>query len=160
MNTVKCFILACMLFVMFGCGKGTPGVQDPSTKQYVQYFERFSGHSAALVNVNIVDVIPDGQNEPGVVGLCDHNNATVSLLRTFWENVDAGYKRNLVMHELGHCVLGYVHNDTYVNGCPTTYMSSYLISDTCWDSIEGKDMFSDMVTVNHNMQPNSYMCGE
>jgi hypothetical protein len=71
----------------------------------------------------------------GQVGICYleyGKGESVYILRSHWEESTELGKKAVLFHELGHCLLGRDHNDDkYKDGCPKSFMSTYIPSDKC-----------------------------
>lgn len=94
---------------------------------YTKYFE----DAAKLYNVkinmnNLVVGFVDSYPIKGWVGLCETGKGVtkyVSFHKAYFDSRSPEVKYALVLHELGHCVLGKKHVDGYLkNNCPKSIM--------------------------------------
>jgi hypothetical protein len=60
----------------------------------------------------------------------------IILNKNFFYGLDSTEKLELVMHELGHCDLGYEHNSkpALIDGCPYSIMNAYLFNSSCFNA--------------------------
>lgn len=117
---------------------GQPPYQDARVMVYVHEFEKLYDVKADSLNIRLVkgDLLP---NDPGVVGLCVMNADKVFFREDFFGIADYTVKKLLVFHELGHCLLGREHkDDIYPDGCPKSIMSTFLISEACFELHQGE----------------------
>lgn len=109
MNKLKYLIL--LTFLLTGCG---PKLELGDFKSYVTSFEAESlirGQSIHITNLKI----QFGFLPSNLLGLCNVNNLATPLITInpdLWTNMDDTQKEQVVYHELGHCVLHRVHNNS------------------------------------------------
>lgn len=129
MGMGRSWLVACVLLAS-SCACGV----DPSTPKpnapadvgpIVAEFERAWGRDV-YVPLRIVDTDTIARLTPvaHALGVCtaDDNGALILIDETWWARLGPEERWALVMHELGHCVLGRVHNDAEVAGCPESVM--------------------------------------
>ena len=142
-----------LLFV--GCGSGVaalePGpepsivatppanyVEPPSAQHsveveaYIKEFEALYNRSTNRTTILLVE--HDPIFDSGVIaGACNaYGKAEIILNKVLWETFSVERRRNLLFHELGHCLFRRPHKDDYyLDGCPKSHMSTYLIVDGC-----------------------------
>lgn len=122
------FTTACLLnyLIFAGAVYKKPDI-DSELASYVQYFE----DAAKTYNVDItiknlsvsfVESFP----VQGWVGLCESGKGItkyVSIHREYFEKAPPEVKYALVIHELGHCVVGKSHVEGYMSdNCPKSVM--------------------------------------
>lgn len=79
-----------------------------------------------------------GAYRPSTVGYCTPENKAIYLRKSTWETGSFLFKRALVYHELGHCVLGLPHKEGI------SLMNSKILPDYIYEKIWFalvKDMF-------------------
>lgn len=129
-------ILASSLFLIAACG--APPTQSAELIPYIQQFnDQYGAYYVNGFNIDIqvveaLDNVPPADPKASivVVGECIGNR--VQILRKTWSLLSDIQHKSLVFHELGHCVFKRVHiNTEYPDGCPTSIMSTLLMSDRC-----------------------------
>jgi hypothetical protein len=112
---------------------GNIGFQVDDVKPYVRSFEEHLGES---VDVDIFF----GDLEYGTVGACYYIfiREVVIVDQKWWRYASPTSRKQLIYHELGHCVLDKDHVDEIMhgNGCPVSLMHSYVVSDSCFNEHE------------------------
>jgi hypothetical protein len=68
------------------------------------------------------------------IAVCFLNYKEIVISLEKWNRYDAIGKKNILYHELGHCLLGYSHrNEMYPNdGCPKSIMNFQLLDNMCY----------------------------
>jgi hypothetical protein len=100
---------------------------ESELKTYVDYFEDAAKLYGVKVNMNnlVVDFV-DSYPIQNWVGLCQSGTGVskfVTVKRAYFKSAPTEVKYTLIMHELGHCVLGRSHVEGYLqNSCPKSLM--------------------------------------
>lgn len=116
------------LLSLTACGrpKNTPA-------EFKEYYDRFK--KVFKVDPSNVEIVfKDSLDNIGgsVVGAC-YGNDYIEIDKEFWDESSDEGREKLVFHELGHCALGFDHNDAIrPDGCHESMMHSYLDSDSCY----------------------------
>jgi hypothetical protein len=110
---------------------GSPQYHAPEAVPYILQFEQMYNKDVSTIKVEIED---KGFTNDRTLAYCVSTGSIV--IRPFaWNAMSSVSKRSLVFHELGHCVLNRKHNDDlYPDGCPKSIMSTYLVTDFCFNS--------------------------
>lgn len=120
----------CWLLLLCACGRAP--VQDPAFIPYLIAFEeqyRGFGVTTTTIDIEFYPTLAK-QNE---LGECELHQDKIEISRQYWSNLSDISKQNLIYHELGHCIFNRVHVDTtYLDGCPTSIMNTYLLTDNCF----------------------------
>lgn len=89
---------------------GNKGSIDPAFSSYISDFEAKVG-----VAVSDLDMRFNALKAP-YLGVCIHKTTTneVQIDPAAWDRMEDPGRESLIFHELGHCVLGLSHNDTFV----------------------------------------------
>lgn len=105
---------------------------NPVFKPYIQEFNEYYG-LPTWVPVGFATL------EEGIAGTCWTTtvagvvlNAYVEIDSEYWFTISELQKRHLIMHELGHCVLG--RDDIPLNSvevCPSSFMTAQVMQDFC-----------------------------
>lgn len=125
---MKRALLLCALLP--ACGSQEVPVSRPATvpvalNEYVWRFEQEWGHQVTGVDVRFV---PDVQQLPGAdertIGQCSpfFDFMQVSLDAAWWKDASADCREVLIFHELSHCALGRGHDETMIDGRPSSVM--------------------------------------
>lgn len=131
-NLNRGLVGAFILFPLFvSCGKndllnmqGEPKKQE-TEKVFLNYVKNFED-----VNGKIKTSIIFGNLESPRVGVCKKwNNSSyreIQIDREYWNNASELSRKQLILHELGHCELNREHEDSFLSdNCPTSVMRSY-----------------------------------
>lgn len=121
---------------------------DPEFIPYIQDFEYYYGQDVSIP-------IGFGDEKEGIAGTChyrwDHGRIVGDFImvdRGYWPKMTFIQQKNLIFHELGHCVLGRDHVpwNNGVMACPSSFMYEAVMSDYClqtnWD-LYIKEMFGE-----------------
>lgn len=120
-------LLAAILSVLAGCA--TTGDNDnqiiynPVQLEESGSYLRLFRAEAEKRNINInyeglrvyfVDKFHPRMEEMGVIGLCDFQSdkQIVYIRRPSWNSYDSMQREMLIFHEIGHCLLGQVHDQS------------------------------------------------
>lgn len=105
-----------IVLIIGGCGKKLPqpkGYIDPEFIEIVRHFE-------ATYNVKVYVSLEFAESlEDSSVGVC-HSFQTnspsnwIEIKKGYWDNINYYAKEQLIFHELGHCVFGYGHDESYI----------------------------------------------
>lgn len=101
-----------ILSILIGCGTGFQSAHyqyiDPKFDSYVQTFEtRYN------IAVDVTIVFKDIADED-VAGQCwyyTNRPRVIEIDTPYWEEITEPGREQLIMHELGHCVLDLDHDD-------------------------------------------------
>lgn len=114
--------------------------QDYRVAQYLTDFENtYPAYTTACIPVIFKDathfapyvVAQCYTNVPYVVAPC-HTNGVIEVNQDRWDSFSVERQRNMIWHELGHCLLRRPHLEgTYPDGCPISIMAAILIKDGC-----------------------------
>lgn len=70
-----------------------------------------------------------GELKEGIAGTCWILNRKIIIDKDVWDRSDFYSRKELLYHELGHCVLLRMHNNsTFQNGCPKSIMYDTMFS--------------------------------
>jgi|GEM_PF-6063841 hypothetical protein len=81
---------------------------SPFVEEYIQNLHRF-GLDRYIGKVRETE-IQFADLDEGTAGVCYYLINRVEIDRRFWEKAKLYHKDELIMHELGHCVLNYEHD--------------------------------------------------
>jgi hypothetical protein len=107
-------VIAFLALLGSGCGK-PPREVDPRLKPYVTYLEKeASARNVQLDDADIaLELKTDEEIGKGTQASCgsdpakkDWNKKVMYIRQKFWDVANAGDKEALVLHELGHCLVG------------------------------------------------------
>jgi hypothetical protein len=118
--------------------------RDALTGEFDAYIAVFEKQYGATANINIrFEALP-----VGVVGYCYQKEGLITVDYNWWRDMSEGQRLEVILHELGHCLLDRRHNtDEDIiptiaeNGeairCPYSLMypsvSSYKQQELCFD---------------------------
>ena len=139
MKPISLFFIGCLLFSSVACKKEkkaniiSGGIQrtDERLETYIETFVEYhvvaSGQEPDLTGISVVFSDTMASNQ---LGSCTMNTGLVKINRSLWAVLGAGSREELIFHELGHCVLGRLHDNTLVNGVPASIMNAYHLGTT------------------------------
>lgn len=84
---------------------------DPAFDTYVKIFEELYGQPVDQVGLGFM-ILPSPQ--VGVCKVWSNGRKEIFIDPQNWESADENSKTGLILHELGHCVLGRQHVDSMV----------------------------------------------
>lgn len=112
---MKNFILLILALIVTGCGKATI---DPAFQSYYDDFKKLMNDQKVIGNTAVtIEFGTPTAGDTGIAGQCQTfflGINTIVIDRTGWEQASSDAQRVLIYHELGHCVLGRVHDTTMV----------------------------------------------
>lgn len=128
---MKHLSLLLILTVTVACGKPKTKTDSPITPcgsqcaGYITEFESrnlMAGGSPNPTNLQVL-LVDDLANN--ILGTCTMGAAFVKINRSLWVQLNKAHREELIFHELGHCVLGRLHNNTMNGTYPESLMHSY-----------------------------------
>lgn len=125
-----------LAFALQGCALhyGAPAYHVPAVKGYVDGFEAFYKRDVSRISITFGDKLPKD-----AVGVC-YGRTDVVLENAYWGRATDLQRKALVWHELGHCAMGWGHDDTIeANQCPSSFMYPFVMGDYCL-----ADIFNEM----------------
>lgn len=148
-------ILSSILFISCGMPKEKNALMfstsDPYFDKYKQEFShehlRFKqyGIDTTKVNINFVEEVPSPNNEDWI-GVCVQQGSKREILikrsayfnKNMKENALKFYRKSLLFHELGHCLINRGHNDSQIGFVPISLMNPRIVNGSLvsqyWDS--------------------------
>jgi hypothetical protein len=113
---MKTLALILTLLVLTACGKTQYHI-NPEFTQYTATFTQLT-HFATPLDIDF------GLTTPTLDGLCtiEDGKRSISINEPHWLKMNPGAKEQLMLHELGHCVLGLKHDDTLIDTKPASIM--------------------------------------
>lgn len=139
--------LIALILMLSSCGSGptdvagnpilrtNPEVPAPRVAQDYRaapYLAEFESTYPVYTTANVPVIFePASAFALNVVGYC-FSSGRITINQDRWDSFSAERQRNLIWHELGHCLLRRAHSDeTYADGCPKSIMHTHLIEDGC-----------------------------
>ena len=92
-------------------------------KPHVAVFEKHYGKKLKGIGIKFEDLSSEGT----AVGICYLLTGNIGIDKSYWEYADDLEREQLILHELGHCVLGLSHNTEMTGSCPESLMYPSLI---------------------------------
>ena len=115
------YIKYLILFILIGCGADKLDFPEFSTDEdYSFYLNQFKDDYYRFTGVEINQEVPlhltdTALNETNSPGQCLSFKRSkfvyVSINKARWDTMSDNYKKTLVYHELGHCLLGLEHGE-------------------------------------------------
>lgn len=148
---MRVFLSLFLSLFLFSCGEHRKRVFiDPELKQFTDSFllaAKIRGQEITFSNIIIrLDDLSKyssdssriggcfyNRSSKGFSGLDDYDDANIVIIdsKFFYNPAITDYNRRDVMfHELGHCVLGRKHDTRNYKGVPSSLMNPYLVSLT------------------------------
>lgn len=104
---------------------------DEQVKPYAQKFSYLTGK-----DVNLAIGFSEELFNSKFTAICVEISGVkrIYIEPSNWDRSTKEEQEALVMHELGHCVLGLEHNDTRLyDACPASIMSEKTPNQKCWE---------------------------
>lgn len=121
MEVMKFFGYIMSSFIL-GCGLTQKSVHR-EINPYVVLWENEMGVSARVTSISFGDV-------KDAAGVCNYLTRDIVINRDIWNRSGYFSRKNLIYHELGHCVLYKRHNnDRFPDGCPKSIMLDSMFED-------------------------------
>lgn len=120
-----------MVLILIGCAGSrheNTVSYDPQFETYIQDFNQI--HKIDDLSVILSEDLPDLRL--GVCNKIPDKTPEITIRRSYWMAVDTWGKRALLFHELGHCVLNLLHNDTKPGIMNTTALQSSQYNETTY----------------------------
>lgn len=113
---MKKLLLLSLLFTI-GCQEQLPPPKGTFEPEFIEYITEFENYYKVKVNVSIQFTDDISGNTVGVCHIFTNNNPSnwIEIDKSYWEGLDYYGKQQLIYHELGHCVFGYGHDESFVN---------------------------------------------
>ncbi len=128
MKTLIVFLL------LIGCSRPLPHPKHYSAPAELQpYITEFIEDSIKYGKPQTVDnlVIVFDSMSTDIGGTCTPNGRDTPVIRVnsvVWPRMPETYRRIVLLHELGHCILHREHKDTYAAfGAPASIMNTWII---------------------------------
>lgn len=123
-----------------GCSEKKPARETGEFESYVQRFEELAkenGHPVEVADIRIAKGEPNPDND-AVLGECNKGSdhpPEIIVDEGYWESANETEREILMMHELGHCVLGRTHKDDWNEDedRPDSLMSTFNLNDHLYD---------------------------
>lgn len=118
------------VLILSACGVEQPVNINTEVSPFVELFE--SRHKKP-VNISITLV----ELEEGVLGTCTMYSSGlryIELSTRYWKSLSYNAREQLVLHELGHCILNRQHNVYLTNFRPVSIMYPYGFGESSWYS--------------------------
>lgn len=137
------FSLLVFALVFSACGKAPAESSAPvlSLGSYSDYVTRFENASKAagkpvtVTNLVIQEGKMESPYENGACTVTEGQPPTITIKASAWALLTEPEREELIFHELGHCVLGRVHNSTMDgSGDPVSLMNPYPIGPVTYSS--------------------------
>ncbi len=119
----------CLLIV--SCAAPHPVTEFGEFERYVAVFEHKSMMEGKPHYVDNL-IIEFGPMDPPTVGICMTGgsiNPTIHIKKEYWDVISETSRLNLMLHEMGHCVLDRDHNITMISGRPMSIMYPNMFPD-------------------------------
>lgn len=83
------------------------------------------------------ETMPDGstKSELATCSLAFGSAPLIQVKKSYFVNASEWHKREIMFHELGHCILGLDHNDKLVNGKTVSIMNSVTQGDAVYNAM-------------------------
>lgn len=108
-------------------------------------------YSKKIVPINFTE-LTYSENGIGTVGTCRYYTSgkrEILIDPNFWASASEARRAALIFHELGHCVLNRLHNDTVDSRGPVSIMHTYLLDADIFEDHYGSyvtELFTRTVT--------------
>jgi len=125
------------LLTLSSCGSANYSIKG--FESYVEEFHAQASKYNKAIDLAHLDIsFGDTQSAgPEVIGLCytyeSSEDKDIVINKEFWNDATELQRKELMFHEMGHCLLDLDHDDSIVNppGRPKSIMNSHMIA-TYW----------------------------
>lgn len=116
-------ILAMLPIFGLSCARPSDQLIPIDVVPHIQSFEVTLNIEVHDVDIVFVDKLPN----PGMMGFCTLPAKKIYLSRQWWAHLPQETKESLIWHELGHCKLGIMHDDSEdEQGRANSLMHTYM----------------------------------
>lgn len=155
-----------LTFLLFSCGEEKPIINRSGV--YPEYYENFDLEFRQIVmefetdaaknftsydasNVKSIKMVGDklswidDEANKTAVGICYYRMdgvGEIQIKSSHWEKISYAEKKQMLYHELGHCVMNLDHDDKFYQwpcGNARSIMNSYVLNkemiDRCWSDM-------------------------
>ena len=118
-----------LVLVLSSCQPFTVHNINPEFRDNVQLFESLY-NIKVNVSIRFSDNLSSNVNGKCKAFVPNYAGNIIEINSSFWDNSNFYGRQQVLLHELGHCVLGLKHRDTMLNGIPTSIMNSYSFGNS------------------------------
>lgn len=120
-----------LLLLLGGCARGNHHDIVGIDSTFQPYYDSFGATYGIYVGVPIgfmtLAAPMDGQCRTYNDGY-----RQIAIDPTYWQSASEADRKNVIWHELGHCLFNRLHNRlTLSDGCPKSIMNPYTFGDPC-----------------------------
>ena len=103
---------------------------DPVLEPYYQEYLYYTKRKRSNIIIKFGTLIKDEGDR--AVGVCNYLFKEITIDKGYWKNASEIKRKALVWHELGHCDLFLLHNNSmFGDMCPKSVMNSFIPSEWC-----------------------------
>ena len=130
LRSILAILLSLTVLVCLGCYRPQGLEIHDDFKDYHSAFynsARLNGKTLPIKSI-VIRYAETGELPQNEMGRCSIGYGPKPLIRinaSYWNAVSYWDRRELIFHELGHCVLGLSHNDTMIGWQPVSIMHTY-----------------------------------
>lgn len=150
--SIKAITLLLICAYTLGCSSGQSHQQyqidaefEPFVAEFVLQARKYDAsiHKLKHVQIYFADSLPT----PNALGVCytGYKDYDIIVLRSYWQRASHYSKEQLIMHELGHCVLGRSHKNGFMpvdnQMKPLSIMNQYHLPDEAYISFRDELIF-------------------
>lgn len=127
---MKALLLIIVSLLLVNCGTGTRNFNEFTL--YVEKFEQYSQEVGRPIKVYdlIIEFSKEDMSRNAECVLNAGHSPKISINKSAWKFMSDENKEALLLHELGHCVLGRGHRNDIIddNGTAKSLMKSQLVT--------------------------------
>ncbi len=133
-------ILLLISLMVSACGRRQPVLKIDGFEEYVSLFEVRSSEFGRETKVNDLIIEFGDLPNPRERGACEivgDQTPRIVISRKKWDKLDEVARRQLLFHEMGHCVLFRDHRGGHTeDGIPVSLMNPYAIDSYTYAQFE------------------------
>lgn len=114
-----------MMLISLACGRAPTKVEITFNSHLLTFlneaYKRGLDIDTSGLQIYMVEAIQNTKDT--TIAVCKMGKKEIQVIRSQWEKLDAGKQEDVILHELGHCVLDREHtNEKLENGRPKSIM--------------------------------------
>lgn len=129
-------------WLLVGCGRGVDSQFQPYVTRFV-----VEGKPYGLIGISSIQVFFGDTGERNRISVCrsDFSGPQIIVSEAAWKCLDDSARESLMFHELGHCVLGRDHKNTWIGDRPESLMLEGIVTGSAYQEYRGeylKELFT------------------
>lgn len=121
-----------ILSIIIGCGTNKQLSIDPTFQSQFDHFNFVAKKLGKNITIDNLIIKFGTVDNNTIAGECFNSQTPVIVINNYdWDKIDSLQRLNLIMHEMGHCILKRQHTQVNNGQCPLSYMYPDVLTDYC-----------------------------